>query len=268
MRAVNLIPAQERSGASVGAGRSEGAAYGVMVVVGGVALLAFLYGRADHQISSSHAESARLSAQSQAAQAAAGQLAPYTSFVSLREQRMNAVSTLVDSRFDWAHAFHELGRVLPAQVSVSTLSGAIGAPAPGPTGAAATSTTTSVPASAASSAPGASPAAGASVTSATPPGSVPLFSLTGCATSQPTVALMLDRLRLMDGVTSVTLQSSTKATGTGGSGGCAPGQPAYSVQIAFSPIPTSAIIGSTSKATVASASAGAAKNASATGGAR
>ena len=49
------------------------------------------------------------------------------------------------------------------------------------------------------------------MTSATPPGSVPTFTLTGCATSQTAVAQTLERLRLIDGVSEVTLQSSTKA---------------------------------------------------------
>ncbi len=60
--------------------------------------------------------------------------------------------------------------------------------------------------------PPAPPARGgsAAVTSATPPGSVPTFTLSGCATSQSEVAQTLDRLRLIDGVSEVTLQSSTK----------------------------------------------------------
>ena len=49
------------------------------------------------------------------------------------------------------------------------------------------------------------------VTSATPPGSVPTFTLGGCATSQSEVALTLQRLRLIDGVGDVSLKSSTKA---------------------------------------------------------
>ena len=250
MRAVNLIPAEQRSGAAVGAGRSEGAAYAVMVILGGLALLAFLYGRADRQISSRRTEAATLSAQAQKAQAQASQLAPFTSFAAMREQRVNAVSSLVDSRFDWAHVFHEFGRVLPADVSVSSLSGTIGAAAAG-------GSVSAAPAPAASATPGASAtpaAAGASaspaaaapaVTSATPPGAVPLFTLAGCAASQPAVALMLEHLRLIDGVSSVTLQSSTKGAGAGGGGGgCATGEPGYSVTVAFDPIPAAAAISS------------------------
>jgi Tfp pilus assembly protein PilN len=228
MRAVNLIPAQQRSGGSVGAGRSGGAAYAVMVVLGGFALLAFLYGRADHQISSGRAQAAALTAQAQRAQGETSRLAPYTSFIALREQRTSAVSELVDSRFDWAHVFHEFGRVLPPEVSVTSLTGTIG-------GAAAGASAPNAPAGARSS---------GTVASATPPGSVPLFTLAGCATSQPAVALMLDRLRLMDGASTVTLQSSTKSSSSGsggGSGACVGGQPAYTVQVAFDALPTAAV---------------------------
>ena len=248
MRAVNLIPAEHRSGASVGAGRSEGAAYAVLVIVAGVALLAFLYGRADKQVSSRKAQAATLTAQAQRAQDQAGQLAPYTSFAALREQRANAVEQLVDSRFDWAHAFHEFGRVLPASVSVNSLTGTIagGGTAPGsasaaPAASAPTATATTAPA--ASAAGSTSGAAGATaVTSATPPGSVPTFALAGCAKSQPAVALMLNRLRLIDGVATVTLQTSTKSAGSAGTsagaGSCGSGQPSYTAQVTFAPLPT------------------------------
>jgi hypothetical protein len=255
MRAVNLIPAEQRSGAPVGAGRSEGAAYAVMVVLGGFALLAFLYGRANHQISSSRSQAAALAAQAQRAQAETSRLAPYTSFIALREQRMNAVSELADSRFDWAHVFHEFGRVLPPEVSVSSLTGTIGgasptgasaaAPAspPAASSSAAASPSPSASTGAAPAAPGSGAPAAQTVASATPPGSVPQFTLAGCATSQPAVALMLERLRLMDGVSSVTLQSSTKGAssgGGGGAGGCGAGQPAFAVQVAFVALPTTA----------------------------
>ncbi len=194
MRAVNLIPADQRGGSTIGAGRSEGAAYAVLGLLAALALMALLYGMAHHQISSRRAQVASLTAQAQRTQMRATELAPYTSFMALREQRMQAVSDLVDSRFDWAHAFHELGRVLPREATISSLTGTIGA----------ASATAAAPAAARA---GASTAAtSAAVTSATPPGSVPTFTLSGCATSQSAVALTLDRLRLIDGVSEVTLR--------------------------------------------------------------
>ena len=265
MRAVNLIPSEQRGGPGSGTGRSDGGAYAVLVALGGLAILALLYGIAHHRISSRQAQVSSLTAKAQQAQTTAAQLAPYTSFMALREQRMQAVSQLVDSRFDWAHAFHELGRVLPAGVSVTSLDGTIAAVA-AKTATPAASAAAASPASTASSGSsgsgssgsgssgsgssgsgsGGSGSAGApsgasstAVTSATPAGSLPTFTLTGCSTSQATVALTLNRLRLMDGVSEVTLQSSTKSSATGGSGGggCPTGYPVFTVQISFNPLP-------------------------------
>jgi len=221
VRAVNLIPAEQRGGASVGAGRSQGGAYAVLALLAGVGLLALLYGIASHQISSRRSQAATLTAQATQAKSEAGQLAPYTGFVALRQQREQAVAAVVDSRFDWAHSFHELGRVLPAGVSVSSLSGTIGG--------------SGAPAAAASTAAGKATAG-----SVTPPGSVPVFTLSGCATSQQTVADLLNRLRLMDGVAEVTLQSSSKGGSGGGAAGsaCPASAPAYSVLVTFDPLPT------------------------------
>jgi Tfp pilus assembly protein PilN len=240
MKAVNLIPPDQRGGAAVGAGRSEGAVYAVLGLLAGLALFALLYGMADHQISSRSARVATLESQARQAQAQANELAPYTSFISLREQRVQEVSELVDSRFDWAHSFHELGRVLPHDATISSLTGTIGA----------SIATAAAPATGTAS-------AAASVTSATPPGSVPTFTLSGCATSQSEVALTLDRLRLIDGVSEVTLQSSTKGGGSGGSGGCGAKDPVFAVQIAFDPLPATPAATSPSTATAATTPTGA-----------
>ncbi len=228
MRAVNLIPVEQRGGSGPAAGRSEGGAYAVLVLMGGLALLVLLYGTASHQISSRRAKAASLAAQTQRAQAMAAQLAPYTSFLALREQRVQAVSELAQSRFDWAHAFHELGRVLPHDSSITSLAGTVGS-----TGGSSSSS--------ASSTSGAKAGASSAVTSATPPGSVPVFTLSGCATSQAEVAQTLTRLRLIDGVSEVVLQSSTKPGGGGGgsagAGGCPSNDPTFNVSITFDPLP-------------------------------
>ena len=199
MRAVNLLPIEQRTGQSVGAGRSQGGAYAVLVLVGGIALMAFLYGQAKHQVTSRRAHAAALTTQAQQAQAAAERLAPYTSFIALRDQRMQAVETLIDfalrlgprparvwsgapvGGFDLLAERHDRARARARRLRVST--------------------STSSSAAAASTA--------TPVASATPPGSVPTFTLAGCATSQTAVALTLQRLRLIDGVKEVTLQSST-----------------------------------------------------------
>jgi hypothetical protein len=228
MRAVNLIPGDRRDGSPVGAGRSEGGAYAVLAVLVAIALLAVLYGKASRDVSSNKSKAATLTAEAQSAQAQASALAPYTTFVSLREQRSQAVASLVDQRFDWAHAFHEFGRVLTGQTSISSLDGSIAA------GVAAPAASTAPPAATT----GTTATAASSVSSATPSGSVPTFQLAGCATSQRTVAQMLQRLRLIDGVAEVTLQNSTRGAGSGSSGGCPVGGPAFAVTVTFDPLPT------------------------------
>ncbi len=260
MKSVNLIPADQRAGAGGAAGRSEGGAYAVLALLGGLALLALLYGLAHRQVSSRRAQVSSMNARAQQAQDAAGQLAPYTNFIALREERERAVSALVDSRFDWAHTFHELGRVLPAGASISSIDGTVATAsgAAGATGAGSAAGAGS--ATGAGSGAGASKAAaggGSAAASATPPGSVPTFTLTGCATSQSEVAVTLNRLRLIDGVGEVTLQSSAKASSGGGasaaSGACPGTDPAFTILLTFEPLPAPSAI---KAATVVPASTG------------
>jgi hypothetical protein len=266
MRAFNLIPADERGGASISAGKSGGGAFVVLGLLGVLAIFALLYGQASRQISSQTAKVAMLNTQSQAAQAQAAKLAPYVSFAAMHEQRVQAVDQLVDSRFDWAHAFHELGRVLPpGAVSLTSLSGTIGSSSGSTSAGADTAAGASSKASAATGATtptaGSSSAAAASsssATSATPPGSVPTFTLSGCATSQAIVALTLTRLRLIDGVSEVTLQSSTQAaksdagSSSGGSSSCTGAT--FAMQITFDPLPTASATSSPSPSTASTAS--------------
>jgi hypothetical protein len=274
MRAVNLIPQDQRGGATRGAGRSQGGAYAVLGVVAGVALLALVYGVAAHQVSSRKAKLVSVEAQAQQAQATAAQLAPYTSFQSLREQRVSAVNQLVNSRFDWAHAFHEFGRVLPPEVSITSIAGTIasvsasaagagsgaGASTAGAGASTANGTTGPSGSGGVESAGGPSSKAG-TVASATPPGSIPTFTLTGCAVSQSSVALTLERLRLMDGVSTASLQSSTKTVSTGvsgsGSGTCPASYPVFSAQITFDALPASSIPTGSGAAKAAKLSGGA-----------
>ncbi len=246
MRAVNLIPAEQRKGGAIGR-RSQGVAFAVLGLLAGAALLTFLYGSASHQLASRKAEAAALTNQAQQVQAQAAQLSSYTSFIQMREQRLQAISQLVGSRFGWSAAMNELSRVLPATISLSSLQGTIGSS----TGSAAATTSAVAPAAgstaaapaAGSTASTASATAAAPVASATPPGTTPTFTLAGCATSQIAVAQMLVRLRLISGVSNVNLQSSARSGsssgGSGGSGGTCPADdPSFTAQVSFQPLPT------------------------------
>jgi len=214
VRAVNLIPPERRTGASVGLGRSGGGAYGVLALVAALALLVFLYGSARHQTKSNHAQAQKLTAEAPQAESETGNLAKYNGLIAESQARTQAVEQLVDTRFDWAHAYHELGRVLPKQVSIASLSGTVG------------------------SEKGSAASAASTGSSATPPGSIPTFTVTGCARSQTVVAQMLERLRLIDGVKEVALQNSVSSSGGGSAtAGACPG-PTFSVTVAFEPLPS------------------------------
>lgn len=232
MRAVNLIPVEQREGSGSLTGRSEGAALMVLALIAGLAILAVLYGKARHAESTSKGELTTVNAELSAARAQAGRLAPYTSFVAMANQRVQTVNGLVASRFDWSHAFNELGRVLPGGVMLTTLHGQVGGSGPGGGSA-------STPA----------PTASATPASATPPGATPTFTLTGCTASQTLVAQTLQRLRLIDGVTAVTLQSSVKqaegsttssgvAASSNSSNGCPKQAAVFSAQISFEALPS------------------------------
>jgi Tfp pilus assembly protein PilN len=231
MRAVNLIPSEQRQGAgglSDLTGRSGGGALILLGVIVALAVMIVMYGSANHSISSHNGEVAAIKAETSAVEARAGRLTPYTNFVSMADQRTQTVAQLVQARFDWSHALHELGRVLPAGTSLSSLHGTVGASTTGSSSSSSSAASSSTPAS------------------STPPGSTPIFTLSGCATSQTVVAQALQRLRLMDGASEVQLQSSTKSStgsaagtsgGSGAVGACTGSDPAFTTEVTFVGLP-------------------------------
>jgi Tfp pilus assembly protein PilN len=249
MKAVNLIPGEQRQGAgglSDLTGRSGGAALIVLGVIVGLAVMIAMYGSAHHSISSQNGEVAQIKAETTAVEARTGRLTPYANFVTMADQRTETVAQLVQARFDWSHALRELGRVLPAGTSLNALHGTVGASTTGSSSSSSSSPAASTPAS------------------STPPGSTPVFTLTGCATSQSVVAQALQRLRLMDGSSEVQLQSSTKAEtggGSGGSGGsgaagtCSGSDPSFTTQVTFVGLPAAPATGVSTAAGAAAASA-------------
>jgi Tfp pilus assembly protein PilN len=241
MRAVNLIPENQRERTTGFANRSHGAVYIFLGLVGCVALLVALYGMARHEVSSKEAEVVRYEAEAAHIEAQASSLAPYKTFIAMREGREDAVRELVDTRFDWSHALAEFGRVLPPGTSINSLEGCVSAPTKAGSGASEGCSS--------GSGGGSSSKSSSGVTSATPAGSVPRFTISGCATSQSAVSRALADLRLIDGVSSAELQSSAKGAG-GGSGGssgnCQSGLVAFGARVEFQPLPTPPSGGSSS----------------------
>ncbi|HEY6758874.1 MAG TPA: PilN domain-containing protein [Baekduia sp.] len=199
MRAVNLIPTDQQRGAGGAAGKSGGAAY---ILLGALALsvaMTGLFVTSKKSVDDKQSQLTSVTAQAAAAEAKATELASYTKFAGIRAKRVDTVKQLAASRFDWAHALHEVARVLPENAWVTSM----------------TATTS----------PSVSLAGGGSgsLRSAI---SSPAISLQGCTTSQASVSKVLARLRLADGVQRVSLEDSTlgadgsgTASGGGGAGG-------------------------------------------------
>lgn len=79
----------------------------------------------------------------------------------------------------------------------------------------------------------------------------PAFELKGCTASQDDVAQLMSRLRLIDGVTRVTLEDSTETPSTTGStvpaqGGCT--GPTFDMVVFFAPGTTQALPATTGAA--------------------
>ena len=161
----------------------------------------------------------------------ATELAPYTSFMAMREQRMQAVSELVDSRFDWAHAFHELGRVLPASRPRSPRSPARSARPP---------RRPRLPRAARAGASTAATSAAVDLRDARRAASRPSRSAAAPPASRA-VAQTLERLRLIDGVSerdAAELDQGVRRRRSGSGGGGAPAATrVFAVQVTFDPLP-------------------------------
>lgn len=214
MRAVNLIPTDQQRGAGGAAGKSGGGAYILLGALALIVVLAASYVVTGKSVTDKQAELTDITQQATAAEAKAASLTSYTRFASIRAKRVDTVSQLAASRFDWAHALSEVSRVLPENAWLTSL----------------TATTS----------PSVSVGGGSgSLRSAL---SDPAIQLQGCTTSQASVAKLIARLRLIDGVQRVSLEDSTKGdepingsgpvasdAGTGGGGDCRGGHAKFPI---------------------------------------
>ncbi|MGI8511166.1 MAG: PilN domain-containing protein [Solirubrobacteraceae bacterium] len=210
MKAVNLIPPDARRGGSGQPGRSGSGVYLVLGVLGVCVVAMAAYVLSGNQVSERKSELTRLRTEVTAAQGQAAALKPYRDFATLSQTRVQTVSQLAASRFDWEGSLRQLARVLPANVWLTSLTGTV---APG------VSLAATAGGSGSSGLRGALP--------------VPALELVGCTESQSEVSRVLARLRRMRGVQRVSLAASEKVTAlsSGGAPGGAPvGTPAGGAQ--------------------------------------
>jgi Tfp pilus assembly protein PilN len=218
VKAVNLIPSDARkSTADLRSLRGPGAA--VVAVLGTVLVLVTLYVLASNNVTSRQTQLASLRQQLSQTRAIAASLDGYTKFAKLAQARVQTVREIASSRFDWQRVLSDLARVVPANTTLSSLSATV------------------------------NPSAGSGGTSSS--GGlrgdlqVPAFELQGCTASQDDVARLISRLRLISGVTRVTLASAVKsgstvsgssvssATPATGPGGCKSGASNFDLVVFF-----------------------------------
>jgi Tfp pilus assembly protein PilN len=228
MRPVNLIPLESRRGEHApmrtGALPYLIAAALVLLLIGVTALV--LTG---NRIANSEAEVGQLEQEDAIATARAERLAPFTQFRALHEQRLETVSSLADSRFDWERVMRELSLVLPSDVWLVSLTGTASPEASGG---------------------GSGGGSGSQMRQAVPG---PALEIKGCASGQEAVAGFVGALEDIEGVTRVGVESSELPAADdsgGGSGGeeCRTHDfiSKFAIVAAFdaAPVPTEAALGS------------------------
>lgn len=215
MRPINLIPPDLRRGDSAPL-RTGPLAY---IVVGALALVLVgvtMLVLASNEIAEKKDEVATLKQEDAAAQARAEQLAPYAQFQTASEQRIETVTSLANSRFDWPRVMRELALVLPDDVLLTNLS---------------------------AGSAGGGEGEGEGLAGVTGPS----LQLSGCTTGQDAVARFVRTLKDIDGVTRVGLEASAVGSGEGAGatgGGECPGDfvANFDLVVAFdaAPVPVAA----------------------------
>lgn len=199
MRPVNLIPPEERHGshAPMRTGAVPYLVLGALVaLLMGVALLVIT----GNEISERKDEIVTLQQEDTVAQERAEKLVAYVQLGEMRQQRVETITSLANSRFDWERVMRELSKILPSDVWLTSLN--------------------------ASAAPGVS-SAGSESSGGGMRGSIagPALEISGCAKGQEGVAGFATALKEIDGVTRVGVESSaipsaeSSATSGSGSGG-------------------------------------------------
>lgn len=220
MRAVNLIPADSRGG-SGSRGPSTGMQVPVYVLLGFLACavaLVTIYVLANNSIASRTAKLNNLKTEVAQEQTAVSRLGEFTKFAALAQTRISTVNSIAAARFNWHAALSDLSKVVPANV---TLQSVIGTVVPG--------------ANSGGSGSGGTGTVRSAITA-------PAFELSGCTASQDDVAKFMSQLRLINGVTRVTISdsqmsSSASAPAAGGSSqGCGANSPSFDLVVFFQPV--------------------------------
>jgi Tfp pilus assembly protein PilN len=211
VRPVNLIPSDQRRGASRATGKT-GAPIRMYILFGtlGAVLLGVLaLALTSNQINSKTEELAKVQSQEQGVKQVADALRPYGQFAQLQQAREQQIAGLVSTRFNWERALRQLSRAIPTNVWLLNL--------------------------AATASPGVDVeggAGGGDISNLREKAQAPAFTLTGCTYSQHAVARVMTRMRNLDDVTDVQLAKSARREETDTGGGTAVAQTSSDQQAA------------------------------------
>jgi len=191
MRPVNLIPPDQRHG-SQSPLRTGPLAYIVLGSLVGLLAAAALLVITSNQISERKDEIVTLKREDRIAELRAQRLSSFVQFAQLRQERVETISSLANSRFDWERVMRELAKILPRDVWLTSLN---------------------------ASAAGGTESSGSSSASGLRGGIAgPALEISGCADGQAGVAGFVTALKEIDGVTRVGVQSAALAPEGSGAG--------------------------------------------------
>jgi Tfp pilus assembly protein PilN len=227
VKAVNLIPGDSRSRSTRNSRIPFGPTQVFLVLLAVAVGLVTVYVLTNNTIKERRVKVVQLQRQVSQEQAVATRLANYANFVRLAQKRIQTVRQIASTRFDWYSALRDLSRVVPANTSLQSLTASV--------------------------APGDAAGNGATPGSTAVRGDItaPAFEMVGCTQTQDDVARLMSRLRLINGVTRVTLEDSQKqagaqggtsvssasATSTGAGRGCGGNTPSFDLVVFFTPLP-------------------------------
>ena len=179
MKAVNLIPSEQRRAKP--SGNAGNRSYIVLGLLGVLLIMAVAYVLTANSVNDKTTKAAEAQQEADALEARVAQLGSYTNFASIKEQRLAAVKTAAETRFDWERLMREVSRVMPAGSWLqSTDASVLGV--------------------------GNEAATDPAAADAAPP--TPSANFIGCTPRQSEVAKILVRLRAMHRVTDVKLNES------------------------------------------------------------
>jgi Tfp pilus assembly protein PilN len=193
VKAVNLIPTEQRRAQATGS--QAGSSYIVIGVLAVLLLMAVAYVFTANNVTTRKNDAASAKAQADKLEAQVAARGAYTNFSQIKQARVQSVSSIAGTRFDWERLMREISRVIPSGSWLQTTDASLDGNVAGET-ATPTSTTPGV------------------VTVPTPKA-----NFIGCTPDQSDVAAMMVRMRQLHRVSDVKLNESSKQQGGSGDAG-------------------------------------------------